>query len=309
MADYQLAPILLFVYNRKDHLIKTIEALKKNELASKSILFIFSDAPRRKKDEAGVNEVRNYINTISGFKNIEIICRKINFGLAKSIIEGVSGIINIHGRVIVLEDDIVVSPSFLNFMNSSLEYYAKNEKVMHISSWSPPGLVSNGNRSYFFSRMMNCWGWATWKESWTCFQKDANSLYKSFSYRDYYRFNLDNSTNLWAQVISNILGNINTWAIFWYASIYRESGLCLNPIKSYSYNIGLDMSGEHCGQSVDQGELNNDKISFLKEYLVEEDKNMFAQLSYYYQKQFNRRLIYFRFYIDKLRVLFHRLKS
>ena len=102
-----LAPIVLFTYNRPWHTRQTIEALQKNHLASESVIFIFSDGPKTKEDEPKVEEVRKFLKTIQGFKQIEIIEREKNWGLAKNIIDGVTKVVNEYGKVIVLEDDII----------------------------------------------------------------------------------------------------------------------------------------------------------------------------------------------------------
>jgi len=111
-----LAPIVLFVYNRLWHTQQTVEALKKNELAEESELFIFSDALKGKDDNEKIKEVRNYVKTINGFKNVTIVEREENFGLAKSIITGVTEIVNRYDKIIVMEDDVVTLPYFLTFM-------------------------------------------------------------------------------------------------------------------------------------------------------------------------------------------------
>ena len=112
-------PIVLFVYNRPWHTQQTIEALQKNDLASESELFIYSDAAKTEQDSLKVNEVRNYVHAIGGFKKITIIEREENWGLADSIIDGVTSIVNQYGKIIVLEDDLETSPFFLRFMNES----------------------------------------------------------------------------------------------------------------------------------------------------------------------------------------------
>ena len=132
----KLAPIVLFVYNRPEHTKLTVMALQKNELARESELFIYSDAPKNLDVKVKTDEVRKYIKSISGFKKIIIIEREKNWGLAASIIDGVTKIINEYGKIIVLEDDLVTSSYFLKFMNEALEFYKNEDKVWHISGWN-----------------------------------------------------------------------------------------------------------------------------------------------------------------------------
>lgn len=245
-SELTLAPIVLFVYNRLDHTKQTLEALQKNELASESELFIYSDATKNEDVKPKVDAVREYIKTLDGFKNITIYEREKNWGLANSIIDGVTQIVNEYGKIIVLEDDLVTSPFFLKFMNEALEVYKDEEKVWHVSGWNYP-IDTDGLDDVFLWRLMNCWGWATWKNKWQYFEKNIEKTILEFTPEDIKRFNIDDIENFWGQIISNKEGNINTWAIFWYASIFKKDGLCLNPTKSFVESIGNDDSGTHCG--------------------------------------------------------------
>jgi hypothetical protein len=217
MKNKNLAPIVLFVYNRPWHTKQTIEALQKNELASESELFIYSDAPKNKKAEEKVKKVREYIKNIDGFKKITIIEREKNWGLANNIINGVTEIVNKYGKIIVLEDDLVTSPYFLRFMNEALEFYKHNEKVMHISGYMFP-VFNDDLEDTFFIKPTTCWGWATWDRAWKYYKKDVDYYLKIFDKKMIYDFNLNNSYKYFDQIIQNKEGKINTWAIFWYAS-------------------------------------------------------------------------------------------
>ena len=250
-----LAPIALFVYNRPKHTQKTIIALQANPLAKKSDLIIYSDGPKNDSEIPHVKEVRDYLKTISGFRTIQIVERENNWGLAKSIISGVTEIINQCGKIIVLEDDIVTSPKYLNFMNSALNIYEGKEKVWHISGWTYP-IEFPIEEDAFLWRVMNCWGWATWSDRWSQFEKNPNRLIDSWSDKQKRHFDLEDTGFFWPQITENASGNLNTWAIFWYAIIYENSGLCLNPRKTYVENIGLDGSGENC--QAPQGDIYKD---------------------------------------------------
>lgn len=243
-----LAPIALFVYNRPSHTHRTVEALKKNALAKDSNLIIFSDAPKSESQAEAVHAVRQYIDQIDGFKSVTIVERETNFGLARSIIDGVTNVVNEHGRIIVLEDDIVTSQYFLNFMNHALDYYDSEPRVWHISGWNFP-INPKGLPETFFSRAMYCWGWATWADRWKHFQKDPDRLMAEWDAAKINRFNLDGKRDFWAQVKQNSLGVLNTWGVFWYATIFEHNALCINPAVSYVENIGLDKSGENCDET------------------------------------------------------------
>jgi hypothetical protein len=275
----KLAPIVLFTYNRPLHTRQTIEALQRNEYASESELYIYSDGPKNNDVREGVDKTREYIETVRGFKKITIIQRDKNWGLADSIIDGVTNVVNQYGKIIVLEDDIVTSPYFLKFMNDALEFYENEKKVWHISGWNYPIDIDDTSETFLW-RVMCCWGWATWKDRWQFFNKDTNSLIDAMSRYDIYKFNLDGTSDFWSQVIANENKNINTWAIYWYATIFQQKGLCLNPTQTYVDNIGCDSSGTHCKvRSYQDNVKYSDKVVYTKyiqenQYYVEKVKKL-----------------------------------
>ncbi len=241
-----LAPVALFVYARPKHTQKTVEALIKNTLADRTNLYIFSDAPRSECDSIAVSQVREYISKIQGFKSISLIIKKQNMGLADSIIDGVSMLAHRYGKVIVLEDDLVTSPYFLHYMNEALSIYENDDRVMHIAGYIPP-INTKDLPETFFLRQSSCWGWATWERAWKFFSRDGNRFIQTFRPEDIRRFNLDGAYDYWSQLLANEEGKLKTWAVYWYATVFSRSGLCLHPRESLVENIGFDGSGENCG--------------------------------------------------------------
>jgi acetyltransferase-like isoleucine patch superfamily enzyme len=246
-----LSPIVLFVYNRPQHTQQTLEALSKNYLADQSRLYIYSDGPKSNADVkqlATIEEVRKLIYSKKWCKEVIIIESQNNKGLADSIIGGVSEVVNNHGKVIVLEDDIVTSRGFLKYMNDALSLYESENKVMHISGYMYP----NKKRlpDTFFFEVPLCWGWATWKRSWKYFITDTDYLFKYFEGRNgWKRFNSFGGNYLKDQLEENLNGSIKTWFIKWHASVLINNGYTLYPGKSLVSNIGFDNSGIHCRAS------------------------------------------------------------
>lgn len=279
------APIALFVYNRPIHTIRTIEALLRNHLAQDSELFVFSDGARNENSVLEVTEVRNYLKTIAGFKRVVIVEREQNFGLAKNIIEGVTSILNEYDSIIVLEDDLITSPSFLKFMNDALLFYKEHRHIWHISGWNYP-VEFNISSDIFAWRVMNCsGGWATWQDRWINYEKNPEKIIKSFSRKEIRDFDLNNSGVFWPQVINNQRGKMNTWAIFWYAIIFKNHGLCINPTKSFVENIGFDGSGINSGTSIDYLNIDlNTKEDIVFEEVFEENKEAVKTIRKYYKK-------------------------
>ena len=242
-----LAPIVLFVYNRPDHTKQTIEALQKNELAKDSELFIYSDAAKIETAQQKVNKVREYIKSVDGFKKITIIEREKNWGLANSIIDGVTKIVNEYGKIIVLEDDLVTSPYFLKFMNEALEMYKDEPKVASIHGYIYP---IDGLPETFFIRGADCWGWATWKNKWSIFERVGQKLLDELKSKNLQKeADFNGSYSYTTMLKGQICGENNSWAVRWYMSAFLRNMLTLYPGQSYVQNIGFDQQGTHCGES------------------------------------------------------------
>lgn len=243
-----MAPIVLFIYNRPDHTKKTLEALSRNTLAQESDLYIFADGPKINSSFENlekIKETRDVANLKKWCRTVTVFESETNRGLASSIISGVTEIVNKYGSVIVLEDDIVTGKHFLEYMNNALERYKDSSEVWHITAWRDP--VRARHDSAFFYPNMDCWGWATWADRWQHYEKEPLSLKETFTPEMIKSFNMDGSEpGNWCQIEDNISGRINTWAIFWGATIFKNHGLCLAPTKSLTKNIGLDSSGVHC---------------------------------------------------------------
>ena len=243
MINDNLAPIVLFTYNRPWHTMQTVEALKKNELAQESELFIFSDGWKNEDDKPKVLEVRDYLKTIDGFKNVTIIEKDKNWGLAANIIDGVTKIVNDYGRIIVLEDDLVTSPYFLRFMNEALEMYKYEEKVASIHGYIYP---IKDLPDTFFIKGADCWGWATWKEKWVIFEPDGKKLLEEVKRKNLAKEADFNGTYGYTKMLKDqIKGKNNSWAIRWYFSAFLRDMLTLYPGKSYVKNIGFDFNATH----------------------------------------------------------------
>ena len=239
-----LAPIALFVYNRPEHTRRTVSYLQKNLLADESRLFIFSDAAKTDEDKAKVDEVRQLIKEVTGFKSVKVTERKKNLGLAESIISGVTQLVNEYDKVIVFEDDLLSSPYTLQFFNEALTRYKNEEKVMHIGAYMYH-IDKKGLPQTFFFRAATSWGWATWARAWKDFEPDVDVLLQQFDPKKVSQFSIEGTMNFWKQLQGFKAGKNDSWAIRWYASIFLKGGLTLNPTISLVNNIGNDGSGVH----------------------------------------------------------------
>ena len=240
------APILLFVYNRPEHTRRCIESLIKNSLASESNLFIYADGGKDSTQQEAVNEVRNYIRSIQGFKQITLMERSENWGLARNIINGVTTQVNRYGKVIVLEDDLVVAPYFLQFMNDALEVYKNEPRVGHIQACDFTQDASLP--ATFLIKWTGSWGWATWDRAWKHFNPNGNELLQELEERKLtHVFDFNGKYGFTRMLRRQIEGKNNSWAIRWNASLFLKDILSLNVGRSLVQNEGFDGSGTNCG--------------------------------------------------------------
>ena len=190
----ELAPIVLFVYNRPEHTRACLEYLERNELAAESELYVFADGAKQGSEEA-VAAVRRVIAEPWKFKRLNVVERPENKGLAANVIAGVTSVLETHDRVIVLEDDLIVSPYFLRFMNEALEVYKDTEEVCHVTCHM---LDHKGELpDTFLIRWCNSWGWGTWSRAWQYFEPDGRKSLREIERRDLCRqFDLDGGFHL-----------------------------------------------------------------------------------------------------------------
>jgi len=246
------APIILFCYNRIEHLKKTINSIKKNQLSKSSNFIIFSDGPKNTIDKKKVFKIRKYLKKLKGFKKIEIVEEKKNKGLSLNIIDGLNLIFKKYSSAIILEDDLVVSKNFLTYMNEGLARFKNDKKVISIHGYSYPFKADGNDPEYFFLKGADCWGWATWAKSWTIFENNGKKLKELIiNKKTTNEFNFNNSFDYMKMLNNQIKGKNNSWAIRWYASAFLKNKLTLYPKNTFVKNIGTDGSGTHGSEDYD----------------------------------------------------------
>lgn len=249
-----LAPIVVFSYNRPDHLRRTLEALAKNDLAGQSVLYIYCDGAKPNatmEQKLRVAENRKVAHAASGFKEVYVVEAVENKGLANSIIGGVSEVVNEYGKVIVLEDDLLTSPYFLSYMNSALDYYQDRPAVMSISANRPPmekmEIPSDYQYDVFVCLRSYSTGWATWKDRWDRVDWSMDYFEEFLKHSEQVEaFNRagDDMTRLLRMQWN---GKIDSWAMRFGFAHFREHSVAILPCVSYVDNIGFDGSGIHSG--------------------------------------------------------------
>lgn len=239
------APLALFVYNRPEHTRRTIESLKACHDFEQSPLFVFCDGPRSARDADAVSRTRRLVLQVVG-SNGRVFVADENKGLARSIIDGVTKLCDAYGRVIVIEDDLLVCPDFITYMNHALDTYGNDARVMQVSGFMFPIPDFNSRNTALFLPLTTSWGWGTWKHAWRRFDPAASGWDALSTDCELRRaFNVDGAFDYAAMLSRQMSGALDSWAIRWYWSVFREKGLVLYPPISLVENIGFDGSGTH----------------------------------------------------------------
>ncbi|WP_298262443.1 glycosyltransferase [uncultured Lutibacter sp.] len=244
MKNLELAPIVLFTYNRPLHTSQLLDSLAANTLAKESVLYVFCDGVKANVSDQileKIKKVRNIIKNENRFKKVIITIHEHNLGLANSVIKGVTTVINKYNKVIVLEDDLILSPFFLQYMNDSLNRYDDNFSVGQIGACN---FFACGEKypDYFFVSIPDCWGWATWRNRWEHFKSNIEELEEELN-KDKNKikiFNAYDSFDFMNMLNQQKLGKINSWAIRWQAVCVLKGWLTLYPNPSMSNHIESD---------------------------------------------------------------------
>jgi len=237
--------VIIFAFNRPQHLSQLFSSIMKcNNNGIELSFYIHIDGPRTKQEALEVSNVhRLCLNFSKSNKNVLIKRKKNNQGLAQSIFSYVGEIAEMVPHFVVLEDDLILHKEFFQFMSDALFEYEVFDDVWHINGWSFPN-IDNGSKTYFLPHM-NSWGWATWSNKWKNLITDDEIIFRSMSKNDIYNFNIWGHHNFWRHFQLNKKGRMQTWAIYWYLSIFINKAICVAPPKSLINNIGNDFSGSN----------------------------------------------------------------
>jgi GT2 family glycosyltransferase len=246
-----LAPIVFFAYNRPEHTKLVLESLYNNMLADESRLWIFVDGPREGATEETLksNEaVKKIVHEKKWCKEVTIFESAVNKGLIRSTIDGVTKMVNEFGKVIVIEDDNLLSPGFLTYMNDALDFYENTPRVMHVSAFVRPDLnpVDVKEPTFFFFHTRT-WGWGTWKRAWDKFNPDALAVHRAVKAKgNIKKLNMDGTFEFFWGLKAVAKGKLRSWNAIWHSVVFLNDGLCLYPKRSLVSNIGHDGSGTNC---------------------------------------------------------------
>jgi hypothetical protein len=244
-------PIVVFAYNRLDPLRETLKALEKADGFPGGPVIIYSDGPKPdvETDIRAVESLRHWLyQWAKDRRYVSIVASKHNRGLRPSITEGVTEQLDHFESLIVLEDDIIVSPVFLKYMHLSLAKLSMNERVCQVSGYFIPH--HNKLSETGFLSVPACWGWGTWARAWELYNDNAEELLRNIPGTRADAFNIENSYGYFEALAANAKGLQNTWAVRWYASVFPHNLLTLYPSKSLTRNIGFQYAGTNCNGGV-----------------------------------------------------------
>lgn len=242
MSD--LAPIVIFAYRRPEKLRALLDSLSACPEASESEITVFVDGPKNAREIKAVEQVLAVAAGEERFGSKRVVARPSNRGLSHSVIGGVNEMLQHHDRVIVLEDDLVVTPHFLTFMNQGLETFAEADEVASIHAYIYP--VRGELPATFFLKGADCWGWATWRRGWAVFNPNGDELLDQLERSGRVdEFNFGGSVDYLGLLRAHIAGRVDSWAVRWYASAFLADKFTLYPAKPMAVNTGIDGSGTH----------------------------------------------------------------
>ncbi len=273
------SPIILFTYNRPHETQQTIESLKANSLAKDSILYIFSDAAKTDAQKGKVDEVRHVIDSVTGFKEVIVYKSGKNKGLAKSVIDGVTAVLEKHGSAIVLEDDLVTSPNFLSYMNQALDFYRNNPEIISISGCTfKVDIPDNYEYDVYFTHRMSSYGWGTWLDRWEKIDWEMKD-YPAFKYNllENLKF-MKGGQDLPRMLSAYMKGKIHSWAVRFAYHQYKTNTYTVYPIESKVNNIGFDSKGTNTTRKkkydvVDFRLSNNENFRFSENIFIDKKIN------------------------------------
>lgn len=239
------APIAIFIYKRPDHLKRTLQTLIANRGFKPNRVTVFADGPKCDDDVPAVEGARKTAIDFLG-PTARYVFADENQGLANSVIGGVKRLVSEQGRVIVLEDDLSLDRNFLSFMDLGLEHYRDFENIYQICGHQVALPSREGRYTPMVLPFTSTWGWATWERAWQHFDHAASGWEDLLSDKEKRRaFNLNGAYDYSTMLLRQMNGDIDSWGIRWYWSVFKRNGLSLFPPETLILNHGFDRHGTH----------------------------------------------------------------
>ena len=267
MAEKKLAPVAVFAYNRLDKIQNCIRSLERCRLAEESELHVFADGFKGEKDRETVEEVHKWLEEYSkgnsGFKTVIPHIKDKNAGLANSIIGGVTEVIAGTGRIIVVEDDLEVSPFFLEYMNEGLSFYENNPKIWAMASYGYDlKALKKYDHDIYYGYRASSWGWASWKDRWDTVDWEVSDYQQLMEDKKAQKKFCRGGRDLLTYLTMQMNGQSDSWAIRWNYAASKQDMLTVYPRLGLVSNHGFDGSGTHSGKSGYKEVLNQGKNGY-----------------------------------------------
>lgn len=294
----KFSTILCFGFDRPMHLERMLNSLEKNHESIDSDVYICIDGPADGTDLEMHSKTVEVAKKNWNFKSTKLILREKNLDCRTNIINTITELFKTNDRLIILEDDLVLGPNFLSYMNAALHKYLNKKEMWCINGYSYPQLNFKSGSSV--SKYVSPWGWGTWSDRWEIFVNedyDKKNFISSLSENDRKKFNVENLYDWEDIIVKNELGKISAWDAYWYQAVFMNKGLTLYPNKSHIRNEGFDGTGMHCSST-------NDWITPINMSITKRYPNKIKLNKLY---MFNT-LIFYRYYVLKRYLRFHKSK-
>jgi hypothetical protein len=245
MKNNLFPPIVLFIYKRPKHVLKTLESLSKCYGYNDYNFLVFGDGPKNSTETNLVSETREIVVKFLGDK-AKYFFAEYNKGLANSVIHGINFTFGQHDKAIIIEDDLIFHPNFLNFMNIALNTYSNDDRISMVSGYmyDVPSLYNYN--SQIFLPVISTWGWGTWARAWKLFDS-TGSGYKLLNSDKQLRHKFDcNGSYPFSRMLELQMKNkIDSWGIRWYWSLFNKNKLTCFPPNTLVINNGFDSTATH----------------------------------------------------------------
>tara|TARA_A100001015_G_scaffold222430_1_gene250497 strand:- start:786 stop:1697 length:912 start_codon:yes stop_codon:yes gene_type:complete len=292
VKNKNLPTIVFFVYNRADHLKKTILSLKKNKQYRNYDIVIFGDGPKNKLDKIEIEKVKLEVENINGFKSKKMFFSFKNKGLAKSVVDGINKVFKMKNieSIIVLEDDLNFNKYFLDYMSKALYNYKDNKNIGSVTGYSFFKKDPRYKDNLYLSPRHSSWGWGTWKNQWKKFIWKRNWVKEKFKKKK-----IREKINMGGKDLSIMLKQqidykIDSWSIIFDLNCSINGLYCVCPKKSLVENTGLDNSGTHCKNDISLN-LNFDKNYQVKKFpKLEVDTNIIKDVQRLFEVSISQKI-------------------
>jgi hypothetical protein len=240
-------PVLLLIFNRPETTRLVFAAIRQ---ARPSRLYVAADGPRfdREGERERCDRVREIATAVDWPCELMTLFQETNLGCGVAVSAAIDWFFEHEAEGVILEDDCVPDKSFFRFCGEMLDRYRDNPAVMMISGEYPYEKVDQSPQSYFFSRYIGTWGWATWARAWKCNDRSMrrwpdlrNSdwlMRVGDGHKDFRDF--------WTEVFDLVYrGRTDIWDYQWVYSCWLSDGITILPTRNLVKNIGFGTAATH----------------------------------------------------------------